>query len=85
MNTIPELREAFGYVLRNYRELAGFTQVGLAEKIGGAEITIRTLERGSSAPSLESFLLIAEALEKDPRDLLGEVLTRMAFLRESRK
>lgn len=85
MNTIPEFRRAFGYVLRHRREIRGMTQAELAGAIGGSEINIRTLERAASAPAMATFLLIAEALGLDPRELLDEVLVRMAFLREGRE
>ena len=83
MNNIPEFRRAFGYVLRTRREMTGFTQPELAKKIGGSEINIRTLERSASSPSMVTFLLIAEALGVDPKELLGEVLARIAFLKSS--
>ena len=82
MKNIPEFRRAFGYVLRQRRELAGLTQPELAMRIGGSEINIRTLERSASAPSMVTFLLLAEALNADPRDMLGEVMARIAFLRD---
>ena len=81
MNTIPELRRAFGDVLRHRREMAGLTQPELAERIGGSEINIRTLERGASAPAMATFMLLAEALGMDPRDMLGEVMARIAIIR----
>ena len=83
MKNIPEFRRAFGYVLRHKREMAGLTQPELAKAIGGSEINIRTLER--SAPAMVTFLLIAEALNVDPREFLGEVLARIAFLKEGKE
>ncbi|SBV92874.1 hypothetical protein KL86DPRO_10435 [uncultured delta proteobacterium] len=83
MRNIPEFRRAFGYVLRQRRELAGLTQPELAVRIGGSEINIRTLERSASAPSMVTFLLLADALDVDPHDMLGDVLARIAFLRGS--
>lgn len=81
MKNIPEFRKAFGYVLRHRRELAGLTQPELAARIGGSEINIRTLERAASAPSMVTFLLLADALGLDARDFLGEVQARIVFLR----
>lgn len=83
METIPEFRRAFGYVLRNRREMLKITQAELAERIGGSEINIRTLERSASSPAMVTFLLLAEALNIDPKELLGEVLARMAFLKNN--
>ena len=59
------------------------TQAELAERIGGSEINIRTLERSASSPAMVTFLLLAEALNIDPKELLGEVLARMAFLKNN--
>ena len=84
MKNIPEFRGAFGYVLRHRRELAGLTQPELAVRIGGSEINIRTLERSKSSPSMVTFLLIADALDLDAREFLGEVLARIAFLKEGK-
>ena len=84
MKNIPEFRRAFGYVLRTRREMAGLTQAELASKIGGSEINIRTLERSASAPAVVTFLLLADALKLDPRDFLGEVLARIAFLKANK-
>ena len=61
----------------------GLTQPELAESIGGSEINIRTLERGASSPAMVTFMLLAEALSMDPRDMLGEVMARIVFLREN--
>ena len=82
MKNIPEFRRAFGDVLRHHREMKGLTQPELAERIEGSEINIRTLERGASAPAMVTFMLLAEALDMDPRDMLGEVMARIVFLRE---
>ncbi len=84
MKNIPEFREAFGYVLRRHREMAGLTQSELAVRIGGSEINIRTLERSASAPSMVTFLLLTEALGVDARDFLGEVQARIVLLRGSK-
>ena len=61
------------------------TQPELAARIEGSEINIRTLERGASGPALETFMLLAEALGMDPRDMLGEVMARIAILRVNRE
>ncbi len=84
MKKIPEFRKAFGYVLRHRREAAGLTQPELAALIGGSEINIRTLERFASSPSMVTFLLLADALEINACELLGEVQARMTFLRSSK-
>jgi transcriptional regulator with XRE-family HTH domain len=80
MQKIPKLQKAFAYVLRYHREMAKLTQPQLAKKIGGSEINIRTLERGVTAPSLTTFLLIADALGIGAQQLLSEVQSRMATM-----
>ena len=77
----PHVKRALAGVIRHRRELAGLTQKQLAERIGGSEIGVRTWERAAGAPSLETFLLLADALSVDAVELLGEIRNRMAFLR----
>lgn len=85
MKDIPQFRPAFGYVLRYRRELTGMTQAQLARAIGGSEINIRTLERAASSPAMVTFMLIAEALGLDARELLGDVIGRIAYLKLARR
>jgi len=80
MAKIVQFRQAVADVIRSRRTLAGLTQSQLAKRIGGSEIGVRTWERAASGPSLETFLLLAAALGVDARELLAEVLSRMAFL-----
>ena len=77
---IVQFRQAFAYVIRHRRVLAGLTQSQLAERIGGSEIGVRTWERAASSPSLETFLLLADALGMDARELLGEVQNKIVLL-----
>jgi len=76
-----QFRRAFADTIRSRRVLAGLTQSQLAERIGGSEIGIRTWERAASAPSLETFLLLADALGVDAKELLKEVQDRMLCAR----
>ncbi|MCL1940222.1 MAG: helix-turn-helix domain-containing protein [Desulfovibrionaceae bacterium] len=75
-----QFRRAFAYTIRSRRALAGLTQSQLAERIGGSEIGVRTWERAASAPSLETFLLLADALGVDAGELLKEIQNRMVLL-----
>jgi len=77
---IVQFRQAFADVIRHRRALAGLTQSQLAERIGGSEIGVRTWERAASSPSLETFLLLADALGVDARELLGEIQSKLAHL-----
>jgi len=75
-----QFRRSVADVIRHRRILAGLTQSQLAERIGGSEIGIRTWERAVSSPSLETFLLLADALGVDAKELLGEIQGKIAFL-----
>lgn len=80
MVKIDQYKQAVAGVIRNRRTLAGLTQAQLAELIGGSEIGVRTWERAASGPSLETFLLLADAFGVDAKELLGDVLSRMVIL-----
>jgi transcriptional regulator with XRE-family HTH domain len=63
--------EAFGQVLRDCREKAGFTQEGLA---GLAEIDrtyVSLLERGLRQPTLETLFGLARALGVAPATMVS--------------
>ncbi|MCL1889205.1 MAG: helix-turn-helix domain-containing protein [Desulfovibrionaceae bacterium] len=78
MVKIVQFRQAVADVIRHRRTLAGLTQPQLAELIGGSEIGVRTWERAASSPSLETFLLLADALGVDAGELLSEIRNKMA-------
>ena len=80
MVKIIQFRRAVADVIRHRRTLVGLTQPQLAERIGGSEIGVRTWERAASSPSLETFLLLADALGVDAKELLGEIQSKMALL-----
>ena len=80
MVKIIQFRRAVADTIRHHRALAGLTQAQLAERIGGSEIGVRTWERAASSPSLETFLLLADAFGVDARELLGEIQNKMALL-----
>ena len=77
---IVQFRQATANALRHRRALAGLTQLQLAERIGGSEVGVRTWERAVSSPSLETFLLRADALGVDAKELLGEIQSSIALL-----
>lgn len=49
-------------VIQNARRDAGYTQSGLAEKIGISEKHLSKIETGKSIPALETFLNILDTL-----------------------
>ena len=49
-------KELFGIQLQKYRELAGYSQEDLAEKVDCSTIFISYIERGQKSPSLKTFM-----------------------------
>ena len=66
-----ELQQVFGANVRHYRRSQGWTQEGLAERVGVTYETIGKIERGVAAPSFETATKIAEALGLQPPALFG--------------
>lgn len=64
-------RTAFGLALRGYRNKAGLSQEGLAEKAGVHRTYISSVERGQRNVGLDNICRIAEALSISPADLFG--------------
>lgn len=62
------LREQVGARIRHHRDRAGLTQVDLAEKIGIASENVSRIERGSFAPSFDTLVDLASALNVPVRD-----------------
>ena len=75
--------ETIGQNIRKYRDKKKMTQEILAEK---AEVTtnyIGMIERGEKTPALDTFLLIANALEVSADMLLADVLYNGYEIKES--
>ena len=60
-------------MLANARLEAGFTQVGLAERLGRPQSFVSKFERGERRLDVVEFLEIAHALRLDPRKVLHEI------------
>ena len=76
MKTIDEETEAritFALSLRTYREIAGFSQRGLAKRIGADHTYISHLEGGRRGASFRTIILLAAALGIKPGQLFEEV------------
>ncbi len=69
----PQYRKVFGEAVRAYRQEAGLTQEGLAERAGMPHNVIAEVERGNRECSLTSMVKIAKALGVRVKDLLEEV------------
>ncbi len=54
-----------------HRAIAGYTQQGLAEKIGVSRQTINAIESGKYVPSTVLSLKIARVFEKSMEDLFS--------------
>ncbi len=65
INLPPHLlmdRQVIGGRIKALREARGWTQEGLAEHSGLHRNTIVRMETGAQAPSLDAYLLVADAL-----------------------
>lgn len=69
MNRVKE----FGRVVRKWRRARGFTQEKLAELANLHVNSISLIERGLVPPTLDSILLIADALGVKVSDLVDEM------------
>jgi transcriptional regulator with XRE-family HTH domain len=67
---------AFKEALKWARLRAGLSQEELAHRAGVARTTINYLERGTRKPSLEVFVLLADALKIDPVVLLRKAIKK---------
>ncbi len=67
------IEDAFGQVLREYREKNKISQEALALVCGLDRTFMSALERGIRQPSLKSLFKIAKALKVPPSRLVAEV------------
>ena len=88
------MREQVGALIRHHRDRAGLTQTDLGEKVGIAPETVSRLERGTFAPSFDTLVDLATALDVSVRDFfeigdrplrddrtdpLADLLVKLAF------
>ena len=71
-------KEAFGIVLRIYRQEKGLTQEQLAERVDVVRSFICSLENGDRQPSLQMILKLAAALGVRASELVGAMEDRLA-------
>jgi transcriptional regulator with XRE-family HTH domain len=62
----------FGNRLRAYRKLKGYTQQGFADQLGVSISVLGSIERGMKDPSDKILNRIAEVLNVEVSELLGE-------------
>lgn len=70
-------QEAFGIVLRIYRQEKGLTQEQLGERVDVVRSFICSLENGNRQPSLQMVLKLADALGVEPGDLVNAMKARI--------
>ena len=66
---------SIGKRIRKYREAKGWRQEDFAERIGLSVTYTGMIERGEKVPKLETFIMIANALEVSSDMLLADVLS----------
>ena len=58
--------------IKRFREIMGFSQMELAEKIGCSPTLIGKIETMKRFPSADTFNLLVKALEIEPADLFSK-------------
>jgi transcriptional regulator with XRE-family HTH domain len=69
----PDVRERFGFAVKDRREELGLTQEGLAERAGIHRTYLSDVERGSRNLSLLNIERLAEALALRMSELFQRV------------
>lgn len=70
--------DAFGVILRAYRQERGLTQEQLSERVGVVHSFIHSMESGKKQPSLQMILKLADALGVRPGDMINDMADRIA-------
>jgi transcriptional regulator with XRE-family HTH domain len=76
-----KVSQAFGAVLRSYREQAGLTQEQLALDASADRTFIWRLENGRTQPSLALLISLAEVMQVDPAELVSKTVSRLSTTR----
>ena len=71
----PDKHATVGKCLAQARTNAKITQVELARRLGKAQSFVSSYEAGQRRIDLLEFLLIAEALKTDPKQLFARVIS----------
>ena len=74
MNTAKKVR--IGAAIRKQRKAQGLTLEALGEKMGISGSLVGQYERGVVNPKYETILRFAEALNVEPREILGKEIGR---------
>lgn len=73
-----KISNAFGVVLRAYRQDRGLTQEQLSERVGVVHSFIHSMESGKKQPSLQMVFKLAAALDVRPGELVDAMADRIA-------
>jgi transcriptional regulator with XRE-family HTH domain len=73
--TVMTVRALLAMNMKRLRELRGYTQMDLAERVGCSTTLIGNIEIRKRFPSPENLDLIAKALEVQPSELIVESST----------
>lgn len=65
-----------GLAIRHFRQEAGLSQEGLADRLDVSPSYVSMLESGKRYPSIEMLIRIARALEARPGDILDFIAAR---------
>lgn len=65
-----------GLAVRHFRQEAGLSQEGLADRLDVSPSYVSMLESGKRYPSIEMLIRIARALESRPGDILDFIAAR---------
>jgi transcriptional regulator with XRE-family HTH domain len=67
---VEALYRSFGRGLREAREEAGLTQRQVAERVGLTRTSVTNIERGNQHIALHQLFLLADAVGREPTELL---------------
>jgi transcriptional regulator with XRE-family HTH domain len=67
---------AFGKIIADLRQTAGFSQEELAERAAIHRTYVSQIERGLKSPTITMLFKLAAALETTPSKILKQVETR---------
>ncbi|MBT6229446.1 MAG: helix-turn-helix transcriptional regulator [Candidatus Scalindua sp.] len=83
MESRDRILVTFGNILREYRQLAGYTQEGLALRCNLDRTFISMLERGVKQPSMVTLFTLAETLMVTPSKILQSTEERLSDKNQS--
>ena len=77
MPTTAALNSAFGALLREARQATGISQDELAARADIHRTYVSLLERGIKTPTLETFMRLCAAVDRQPDDFIAALQRRI--------